>query len=207
MLSRCLDIGDIMEPNELLSILERAALLKKETRHCYTDDDRRESVADHSWRMALMAMLLSGVKEFQDVDMDRVIRMCLIHDLGETFTGDIPVFKKEKADESREEKKYLEWVSAFPSPQKEEWLSLLDEMMKLESREARTYKAIDKLEALIAHDESDISTWLPLEYELQLTYGRDNTAFSPYLSELRKLIDQWTHKKINDAEKQDRIGR
>lgn len=83
-----------MTPQDFLTILSRAAILKTTTRHCYTQENRKESVADHSWRIALMAMLLSGEPEFQDTDMNKVIRMCLIHDLGETFTGDIPSFEK-----------------------------------------------------------------------------------------------------------------
>ena len=71
-----------MTPNEFLEILSRAARLKSTPRHCETAPGRRESVADHSWRISLMAMLLSGEAEFQGVDMNRVIRMCLIHDLG-----------------------------------------------------------------------------------------------------------------------------
>lgn len=70
-----------MTPKELLSIMSRARILKTTYRHCFTEDDRRESVADHSWRIALMAMLLSGEEEFRSVDMNKVIRMCLIHDL------------------------------------------------------------------------------------------------------------------------------
>ena len=69
-------------------------------------------------------------------------------------------------------------------------------MEKLQTKEARTYKALDKLEALISHNESDLSTWLPLEYDLQLTYGQENVQFSPYLTALRKHIDQWTLAKI-----------
>lgn len=88
-----------MTPQDFLTILSRAAILKTTTRHCYTQENRKESVADHSWRIALMAMLLSGEPEFQDTDMNKVIRMCLIHDLGETFTGDIPSF--EKTDQKR----------------------------------------------------------------------------------------------------------
>ena len=67
-------------------------------RHCFTAPGRAESVADHSWRIALMAMLLTGEEEFKSMDMNKVIRMCLIHDLGETFTGDIPAFQKTAAD-------------------------------------------------------------------------------------------------------------
>lgn len=185
-----------MTPQEFLTILSRAAILKTTTRHCYTQENRKESVADHSWRIALMAMLLSGEPEFQDTDMNKVVRMCLIHDLGETFTGDIPSFEKTDQNVRTEDAQFFTWASTFPSPQRQEWLSLLDEMEKLQTKEARTYKALDKLEALISHNESDLSTWLPLEYDLQLTYGQENVKFSPYLTALRQCIDQWTLAKI-----------
>lgn len=188
-----------MEPQEFLDILGRAAVLKTTPRHCYTQEDRRESVADHSWRTALMAMLLSGEPEFQDMDMNKVIRMCLIHDLGEAFTGDIPTFEKTASDTKKEDGLFLKWAGSFPAAQREEWLALLEEMGKLETREARTYKALDKLEAVISHNESDISTWLPLEYDLQFTYGKENVQFSEYLRALSMCIDEWTKQKIADS--------
>lgn len=185
-----------MTSQKFLEILKQAAKLKVTPRHCYTEKDRAESVADHSWRIALMAMLLSGEEEFQDVNMDRVIRMCLIHDLGESFTGDIPIFEKSDADTQTEDELFLNWVQSFPEAQRKEWQSLLAEMERLETREAKTYKALDKLEALISHNESDIATWLPLEYDLQLTYGQENVQFSEYLRAFRQTIDAWTRKKI-----------
>lgn len=190
-----------MTAQRFLEILLQAGKLKTTPRHCYTEEGRMESVADHSWRIALMAMLLAGEEEFQRVDMNRVIRMCLIHDLGESFTGDIPAFEKTDADAGKEDGLFLEWVQQFPEPQRQEWTALLEEMAHLETKEAKTYKALDKLEALISHDESDISTWLPLEYDLQLTYGKENVSFSGYLSELRKLIDEWTKRKIAEERK------
>ena len=69
----------------------------------------------------------------------------------------------------------------------------------METPEARIYKAIDKLEALIQHNESDLSTWIPLEYELQLTYGQENMQFSPYMQQLRLEVDRWTQKKIEES--------
>ena len=185
-----------MRPEEFLRILTQAARLKMTMRHCYTDSDRKESVADHSWRIALMAMLLTGVDEYRDLNMDRVIRMCLIHDLGESFTGDIPTFEKTDSDTEAEDDLFLNWVMTFPEPQRTEWTGLLEEMEALNTREAKLYKALDKLEALISHNESDLSTWLPLEYDLQLTYGQENMQFSQYLKELRALIDTWTRDKI-----------
>lgn len=69
-------------------------------------------------------------------------------------------------------------------------------MKELQTKEAKTYKALDKLEAVISHNESDLSTWLPLEYDLQLTYGKENIQFSEYLKALSERIDEWTKNKI-----------
>lgn len=101
-----------MEAKELLRVLHTAERLKDETRHCYTSGGRRESVAEHSWRLALTALFLRD--EFPALDMDRVIRMCLIHDLGECFTGDIPSFLKSGGDEERERSALETWVASLP---------------------------------------------------------------------------------------------
>lgn len=183
-----------MKPEILLTQLHLAERLKNTTRHCYTSSGRHESVAEHSWRLALMAYWISD--EFPDLDMDKVIRMCLIHDLGEAFTGDIPVFLKKSSDESHEEDLLLDWVASLPEPFCKEMRSLYEEMMERKTPEAKLYKALDGLEAVIAHNESDISTWLPNEYDLQLTYAYDKVQFSSYLKELREAIRDETLNKI-----------
>ena len=183
-----------MKPAQLLKILSVAEKLKCTTRHCYTSSGRHESVAEHSWRIALMAMLIGP--EFPEADMDRVIRMCLIHDLGEAFTGDIPTFYKTDADTEKEDAIFDRWVQTLPPETKAEFSDLLSEMNALETLEAKIYKALDKMEAVIQHNESDISTWLPLEYDLQLTYGAENVQFSPWFRELKAEIDDWTRRKI-----------
>ena len=184
--------------DELLRVLHTAERLKDETRHCYTSGGRRESVAEHSWRLALTALFLRD--EFPALDMDRVIRMCLIHDLGECFTGDIPSFLKSGGDEERERSALEAWVASLPAPYSVELKTLYAEMDALETDEARLYKALDKLEAVIQHNESDIATWLPREYELNLTYADENVAFSDYLKQLREEIRRETRDKIAAAE-------
>lgn len=190
-----------MQPTELLRIMSVAEKLKCNTRHCYTSSGRHESVAEHSWRLGLFAMLVAN--EFPEADMDKVIRMCLIHDLGEAFTGDIPSFEKTKNDEEKEENVLDEWVASFPEPDRSQWQAFYEEMNALETTEAKIYKALDKMEALIQHDESDISTWIPLEYELQFEYGKENVQFSPYLRKLREEIDHITSEKIEKAKKSE----
>lgn len=187
-----------MEAKELLRVLHTAERLKDETRHCYTSGGRHESVAEHSWRLALMALFLRD--EFPTLDIDRVIRMCLIHDLGECFTGDIPSFLKSGGDEERECSALETWVASLPAPYSVELKTLYAEMDALETDEARLYKALDKLEAVIQHNESDIATWLPREYELNLTYADENVAFSDYLKRLREEVRRETRDKIAAAE-------
>lgn len=183
-----------MKPTELLKILSVAEKLKCNTRHCYTSSGRHESVAEHSWRIALMAMLITP--EFPEADMNKVIRMCLIHDLGEAFTGDIPTFDKTEEDTRKEDAFFDSWVKTLPEHIREEFSALLEEMNALETLEAKIYKALDKMEAVIQHNESDISTWIPLEYDLQLRYGAENVTFSPWFQALKSEIDDWTRKKI-----------
>ena len=187
-----------MKPEELLQILAVAEKLKCNTRHCYTSSGRQESVADHSWRIALMAMLLTP--EFPEADINKVIRMCLIHDLGEAFTGDIPTFDKTEEDTRREDKLYADWVATLPEDTRQEFSLLLEEMNALETLEAKIYKALDKMEAVISHNESELDTWIPLEYELQLSYGTETVKFSPYFRELKEKVNDWTRKKIAGAD-------
>ena len=186
-----------MEPKTLLQVLHLAERLKNNTRHSDTSTGRRESVAEHSWRLCLMAMLVRD--EFPQADMDKVLRMCVIHDMGEAFTGDVPAFEK-TADHRRVEAEALRrWTEQLPAPYAAEFAALYAEMTAQQTVEARLYKALDNLEAVIQHNEADIASWLPLEYDLQLTYGADKVGFSPYLRQLKAAIDEETCAKIAAA--------
>lgn len=80
-----------MEKKEIEGIqtfLQKSEQLKNTYRSSYTSSGRTESVAEHSWRLCLMALMLE--KHFPGVDMSRVIKICIVHDLGEAIHGDIP---------------------------------------------------------------------------------------------------------------------
>ena len=166
-----------MKARELLEALQIAERLKDATRHCYTKNGRHESVAEHSWMMTLMAYFMKD--EFPEVDMDKVIRMCIIH-------------------EENEEKLLYSWVRTLPENYANEMIALYEEMAERKTIESKIYKAIDGLEALIQHNISDLSTWIPKEYELNKTYADDKVAFSEYLTELREEIRKDTMEKIGE---------
>lgn len=185
-----------MDIQAYLNFLNIAEKLKCNTRHSYTSSGRHESVAEHSWRLALMAYLIGD--EFPEADMDRVIRMCLLHDMGEAVTGDIPCFEKTDRDEAVEDQAVARLLEELPRRQRRDVELLFQEMREQQTVEAKLYRALDKLEALIQHNEADIATWLPLEYELQMTYGTNECAFSRYLSRLRDAVREESVRKIKD---------
>lgn len=190
-----------MNPREFLEILHTAEKLKDTLRHCTTSNRRPESVAEHSWRTALMAMLLRD--EFPDADTDKIIRMCLIHDLGECFTGDIPTFSKTDSDRITEDMLLKQWVDTLPPETAASFSALFAEMQAQETQEAKIFRALDKLEALIQHNESPLDTWSDHEFELNKTYAFDAAAFSEWLTALRQEILRDTLKKTAQLHKQE----
>ena len=187
-----------MDARKLLDIMSVAERLKDVTRHCYTKNGRHESVAEHCWLMSLMAFFLSD--EFPEADMNKVIKMCIIHDMGEAFTGDIPTFDKTADNEKTEEDFLYSWVDSLPENYRSEMKALYSEMSELRTVESKIYKAIDGLEAVIQHNISDLSTWIPIEYELNKVYANDKVAFSDYLTKLRDEIRKDTLKKLGETE-------
>lgn len=187
-----------MTDREMIEFLGIAEHLKDQTRHCCTSKRRPESVAEHSWRVSLLAMLLED--ELADADFNKIIRMCIIHDLGEAITGDIPSFWKTEADADHEDTVLFQWMDTLPEPQRSRFRALFEEMLALETREAKIYKALDKIEAVLQHNESPLDTWLPLEYELNQTYGTEEAKCDPRLESLRRCIALDTQEKLRKGE-------
>ena len=90
-------------------------------------------------------------------------------------------------------------MHTLPVPISDEMQTLYAEMNALETPEAKLYKSLDKLEAVIQHNESPIETWEPNEYELNKTYAFDTVAFSDWLIRLRKEICNDTIAKIESG--------
>ena len=192
-----------MSPKEYLAIVHCIAGLKERTRHAWMKSGRQESVAEHSWRMALMAYFLRD--EIPTVDLTRVLLMALLHDAGEVFTGDIPTFEKTDADRAREHELRDKWIDALPAPYAAEVRSLFAEMDAMETEEAKIVKALDRMEAVITHNEGDPHTWLPLEYDLQHTYGVKEAAFTPVLKELRAEVNREVDEVITGLNKETEL--
>ena len=183
-----------MRPRQLIDFLNIINNLKNTTRHVWNDSGRQESVAEHSWCVAVMALLVAD--EFPGIDIEKVLKMCLIHDFGEAITGDIPSFYKTEQDEEKEDAAIEELLGQLPSKLKDEFSGLFAEMHALETEEAKLYKALDRMEAITTHNSSPLETWLPLEYTENITYGDDNVKHSEYLTLLKEELKKDTREKI-----------
>ena len=176
---------------DFLHILER---MKCNTRHGWTSTGRRESVAEHSYRLCAMAFLLRD--EFPELDMGKVLDMCIVHDWGEAVTGDIPSFLKTDADEAAETDAVGGLTARLPD-KKGKLDALFAELLALETPEAKLYKALDRIEAVIQHNEAPLETWIPLEYALNRTYGAENADPFSFLKALREQMRRDTEEKLS----------
>lgn len=182
----------------LLDFLRRAERLKDTVRSGYTSGGRQESVADHTWRLCLMALLLHD--RFPEVDFARLVKICLVHDLGEGIGGDIPAPEQAvvgaKADQERRD--LLDLLSPLPPRQREEIAALWDEYEAAVTPEARLAKALDKLETLLQHTQG--ANPPDFDYRFNLDYGRRYTTGEPIIEAIRQVLDEETERRAAEAE-------
>jgi len=185
------------ELDGVLAFLRAAERLKTVTRSGWTSTGKAESVAEHTWRLCLMAMVLYGPAE--DIDLARLLKMCLIHDLGEAIGGDVPapaqVPGSPKAGQERAD--LLSLVEPLPAGGRREILELWDEYEAASSPEAKLAKGLDKLETILQHTQGRNPD--DFDYAFNLDYGQRYTAADPVLAALRSRLDEVTAQRARDA--------
>jgi putative hydrolases of HD superfamily len=204
---------DLLKVMEIIKLGEK---LKYELRHSWLSNGRRESVAEHTWRTTLMAVLIVPKLSVR-ADMEKLLKMLIIHDLAEAEAGDIPAFdtlnnKGLKTEKRRKEIKAIENIrNTLGDDTGQELYELWFEFEDQETTEAKIANALDKLEAQIQHNEGDLSTWLEIEQEMSFNLGR-HVEFDPVLETLKDLIQDEAEEKlvaagVNVALLKDRLVR
>jgi putative hydrolase of HD superfamily len=188
-----LDPDRLEELAGTLEFLRSAERLKIMTRSAYTTTGMPESVAEHSWRVCLMAVVLH--EDFPEVDVARLLAMCVVHDLGEAIRGDIPAPEQArrlasdplagKAASERDD--LLTLVQPLPEGARREIVSLWDEYEAARTPTSRLAKALDKLETILQHTQGDNPP--DFDYRFNLDYGRAFTRDHPVIVALREMLD------------------
>ncbi|NEZ56247.1 HD domain-containing protein [Adonisia turfae] len=184
-----------MEPVEIqrrLAFIQGAEKLKSVLRSSITSDGRKESTAEHTWRLCLLAMVFED--HFQHLDFAKVLKICILHDLGEAISGDIPAVNQvsgiDKSAQEREDLLLL--MQPLNTRIREEFLLLWEEYENASTPEARAVKALDKIETLIQHNQG--ANPPDFDYEFNLSYGKKYTDADPLFSRIRALIDEETQR-------------
>jgi len=189
-----------MNPSDLTGVLEflrSAERLKHTVRSAWTSAGEPESVAEHTWRLCLMALVFAP--HYPEVDPARLLKMCVIHDLGEAIGGDIPAVDQDPAAPKAEEERLdlLTLLEPLPMGLRTEIVDLWDEYEAAATPEARLAKALDKLETILQHTQGENPA--DFDYRFNLGYGRRYTTGDPLIERVRAVLDAETERRAEEG--------
>lgn len=184
----------------ILKVLALSERLKFELRHSYTSSGRQESVAEHSWRMSLMAVLIEPLLQ-QPIDIARLLKMIILHDLVEAEARDISALDvlrnpKIKLAKIEKEKQAIENLRlALKETNGQEIYDLFYEFEEKQTYESKVANALDKLEVQLQHNHADFSTWEEIEHDMSYMMNK-YVVFDPTLFELKNQIEKQAEDKM-----------
>ncbi|MDX1546741.1 MAG: HD domain-containing protein [Rhodothermales bacterium] len=189
---------DSTDLDGLLAFLRDAERLKNTLRSGFTSAGRRESVAEHTWRLCLMALLFE--EHVPGVDFARLIKLCIVHDLGEALGGDVPAPEQgaEGGKAAHERRDLLRLLHPLPNRLRHEITALWDEYEHASTPEAKLAKALDKLETILQHTQGQNPD--DFDYRFNLDYGRRYTTGDPVIETLRQMLDEETERRARAAD-------
>ncbi|UYH53067.1 HD domain-containing protein [Lawsonia intracellularis] len=188
------DMMDSVQLNECIAFIQRAENLKNTLRSAHTSQGRQESAAEHSWRLCLLILVFA--KYFEHADVNKLLRLAVVHDLGEAVCGDIPAIAKPDLDKKSETERrgMCELCTGLPESIYTEMLALWDEYELAETLEAKIVKGLDKLETIMQHNQGKNPP--DFDYEFNLFYGQDAISVLPLLKQIRDVLDKNTRENV-----------
>jgi putative hydrolase of HD superfamily len=173
-----------------LEFIQEAERLKNVLRSAHTSTGREESTAEHSWRLCLLAMTFQDL--LPPVNFEKVLKLCVVHDLGEAIHGDIPaVLQTATPDKSAQERQDLATLAqSLPAQKRQELMALWEDYETAGSLEARIVKALDKIETIIQHNQGRNPE--AFDHAFNLDYGKKYATVHPAIAHLRELVDAET---------------
>ena len=185
--------------DKVIRFIKEIENLKSVTRTAWTKTGRRESTAENSWRLAMLLMVLR--EDFKDLDIDKAIKMSLVHDLGELYDGDISAKLQNDNDNKAEmeEKAMRRMLTILPENLAENIYDLWKEYNECSTKEAKLVKAMDKLETIVQHNQGNNPE--DFDYEFNLQYGKQYFMDNEILEYMRYIIDEDTKESVKLKEK------
>lgn len=184
----------IVEVDKIKNIMRRTLLI---------DGSRRENDAEHSWHLAIMAMLLTEYADDKNFTLDKVLKMVIVHDLVEIYAGDTFAFdvKGNLEKEDKEKQAADKLFGQLPSNQGKQLRKLWEEFDEAKTPEARYAAALDRLQPFIHNLCTEGHTWVLGKVTKEQVYKRSGLAM-----EILPALKPWMEEQINDAIKKGWIS-
>lgn len=181
-----------------LAFLKAAEALKDTLRSGHTSGGRPESTAEHSWRLCLLALAFED--GLPGVDMLKLLKLCIVHDLGEAIHGDVPAVAQvdKQAKQVQERQDMLQLTAPLDAALRAQLMSLWEEYEEGLSPEAQLAKALDKLETVLQHNQGRNPPGF--DYAFNLDYGQHYTAVHPLTAAIRALLDRETRARMGSGQ-------
>jgi putative hydrolase of HD superfamily len=157
-------MGFIIEIDKVKSIFRRTVL---------SHTSRLENDAEHAWHISLMAVILYEYANEKDIDLLKVIKMLLVHDLVEIDAGDVAIYdlKARKNNKENEERAAMRIFGMLPDDQRDEMLSLWDEFEARVTPESRFAEAMDRIEPIMQNYLTGGHTWKELNASYEMVHS------------------------------------
>lgn len=183
---------DMERLKQYIDFIQEVEKLKSVLRTAWTSSGRQESTAEHSWRLALLAVLF--ISDFSELDGLKILKMCLVHDLGELYDGDISaLLLPDEQEKHMKEKMAMErMLSLLPQEVGSDLLAIWNEYNENQTEEAHWVKALDKAETILQHNQGNNPP--DFDYKFNLEYGKSYFSANSSLVTLRNLLDLETQK-------------
>ncbi len=154
----------IKEVDKLKYILRKTKLF---------NSNRNENDAEHSWHLSLMALVLAGHAN-QPVDLLKVIKMLLIHDIVEIDAGDTFIYDTQKShDNTAEEREAANRIfGLLPDDQASDLIAIWEEFEAGQTAEAKFARAMDRLEPLLQNSSNNGGTWVEFDVRYDAVYAK-----------------------------------
>ena len=137
------------------------------------NSDRNENDAEHSWHLALMAIVLAEHSD-EPVDILKVVKMVLIHDIVEIDAGDTFIYDSQKNHSNTDEERLAanRIFGLLPKQQADELIAIWEEFEAGETKEAKFAKAMDRLEPLLQNTSNNGGTWKEFDVSYKKVYEK-----------------------------------
>ena len=184
----------IVEVDKVKNVMRRTLLI---------DGSRRENDAEHSWHLAIMAMLLTEYAEDKNFTLDRVLKMVIVHDLVEIYAGDTFAFDVQGnlEKEEKEKKAADKLFSQLPEDQAKQFKKLWEEFDEAKTPDARYAAALDRLQPFIHNLCTEGHTWVQAKVNKEQVYKRSGLSM-----EVLPALKPWMEEQINEAIKKGWIS-